>query len=107
MSFLLHWLNKNVACCCLLFSFSASFLAQVTKVTKVTNLTKVTIPLKQELSIPVTIQEPSAVLNTAHTSPTEGSVQFVFVSGPVHFPDDSAVKNLPANAGDSGSIFGS
>ena len=45
MSFLLHWLNKNVACCCLLFSFSAASLAQVTKVTKVTNLTKVTIPL--------------------------------------------------------------
>ena len=29
MSFLLHWLNKNVARCCSLFSFSASSLAQV------------------------------------------------------------------------------
>ena len=31
----------------------------------------------------------------------------MFVSGPVCFPDDSAVKNLPAKAGDLGSIFGS
>ena len=29
MSFRLHWLNNNVACCCLLFSFPASSLAQV------------------------------------------------------------------------------
>ena len=39
-----------------------------------------------------------------HASTCESEIQFVVGKS---FPDDSAVKNLPANAGDAGSIPGS